>query len=435
MDTRPYIAARVAATAVFAFHGLALAQWFVRIPDVKIQAGLDDGQLGVALLGSAVGSVSTMPVAGALTSRFGSRNVTAAFALLFCVCFLLPSFATSQWTLFAGLVGFGMAVGGIDVAFNSQASTVERRYGQVLMSGFHGAWSLANLAGAVVATPIVALGIPPAIHLSPTGVLAGMAILASTFWFLEDDPHTETAPVRAVARFTPALLAIGTIAGLSLLVEGAVADWSGIYLRDVLGASPASAGIAFAAFSLTMAASRLTGDWISARYEPRAVLLTGSVVSAMGLVVALATTDRIVTIVGFAICGAGIGTTFPLALSAASKLPGQASGAAIAAVATMGYAGFLAGPPLIGTVSDMTSSLATGVGMAIVASLVMAVLTRAVPSGQESATQATDSQAKMIATFASRDEDQPRRRMRRRDEADSLSAGGAVGQTPPAMTR
>ena len=385
MDARPPVAARVATTAVFAFHGLALAQWFVRIPDVKIQAGLDDGELGLALLGSAVGSVSTMPIAGALTSRFGSRNVTAAFSLLFCACFLLPSFASSQWTLFAGLVCFGMAVGGIDVAFNSQASTVEKRHGQVLMSGFHGAWSLANLVGAVIATPLVALGIVPVAHLVPTGIIAGLAILVCTRWFLDDDPHTEAAPVRAVARFTPALLAIGTIAGLSLLVEGAVADWSGIYLRDVLGAPPESAGFAFGAFSLTMAASRLTGDWISARFEPRVVLVTGSALSAVGLATAVATPDRIVTIVGFAICGAGIGTTFPLALSAASRLPGQASGAAIAAVATMGYAGFLAGPPLIGTVSDVTSSLATGVGVAIGASLVMAILTRAVPAGKVTA--------------------------------------------------
>lgn len=180
MDARPPVAARVATTAVFAFHGLAIAQWFVRIPDVKIQAGLDDGELGLALLGSAVGSVSTMPVAGALTSRFGSRNVTAAFSLLFCACFLLPSFASSQWTLFAGLVCFGMAVGGIDVAFNSQASTVEKRHGQVLMSGFHASWSLANLAGAVVATPLVALEIPPVMHLVPTGVLSGLAMLACT---------------------------------------------------------------------------------------------------------------------------------------------------------------------------------------------------------------------------------------------------------------
>ena len=390
MDARPPVAARVATTAVFAFHGLAIAQWFVRIPDVKIQAGLDDGELGLALLGSAVGSVSTMPVAGALTSRFGSRNVTAAFSLLFCACFLLPSFASSQWTLFAGLVCFGMAVGGIDVAFNSQASTVEKRHGQVLMSGFHASWSLANLAGAVVATPLVALEIPPVMHLVPTGVLSGLAMLACTRWFLDDERHSEAAPVRAVARLTPPLLAIGTIAGLSLMVEGAVADWSGIYLRDVLGAPPASAGFAFGAFSLTMAVSRLTGDWVAARFEPRTIMVTGSVLSAIGLAGAIATPDRVLTIIGFAACGAGIGTTFPLALSAASRLPGQASGAAIAAVATMGYAGFLAGPPLIGTVSDATASLATGVGTAIAASLVMAVLARAVPVGKVTPTEAPE---------------------------------------------
>ena len=382
MDARPPVAARIATNVVFAVHGLALAQWFVRIPDVKVQAGLDDGQLGVALLGSAVGSVSTMPIAGALTSRFGSRNVTAAFALLFCACFLLPSFATSQWTLFAGLVCFGMAVGGIDVAFNSQAGTVEKRYGRVLMSGFHGSWSLANLVGAAIATPLVALKIAPATHLVVTGVIGGVAMLAVSRWFIDEEVHSSGEKARAVARFTVPLVALGTIAGLSLLVEGAVADWSGIYLRDVLGAPPASAGIAFGAFSMTMAAARILGDRIVSRYEPRAVLAASSVMSAAGVAIAITTASQVITVVGFAVCGVGIGVTFPLALSAASRLPGQASGAAIAAVATMGYAGFLAGPPLIGGVSDAASSLGIGLSVAIGASMLMAMLTRVVPTGK-----------------------------------------------------
>jgi MFS family permease len=381
MIARTLVAARVATTAVFAFHGLALAQWFVRIPDIKVQAGLDDGQLGVALLGSAVGSVSTMPVAGALTARFGSRRITTVFAVLFCTCFLLPGLATSQWTLFGGLVLFGMTVGGMDVAFNSQAGTVEKRYGRVLMSGFHGSWSLANLVGAAIATPLVARKIAPTTHLAMTGVIGGIAMLAVSRWFINDQAHAAGEQTRAVARFTIPLVALGTIAGLSLLVEGAVADWSGIYLRDVLGAPPASAGIAFGAFSMTMAAARLLGDRIVSRYEPRAVLAGSSLMSAVGVAIAITTSSQVITVVGFAVCGVGIGVTFPLALSAASRLPGQASGAAIAAVATMGYAGFLAGPPLIGGVSDVASSLGIGLSVAIGASMLMAILTRVVPTG------------------------------------------------------
>lgn len=381
MDERPPVAARVATTAVFAFHGVALAQWFLRIPDVKVQASLDDGQLGLALLGSAVGSVSTMPVAGALVSRFGSRNVTAAFALLFCGCFLLPGLATSQWTLFAGLVCFGVAVGGIDVAFNSQASAVEGRYERALMSGFHGAWSLSNLAGAAIAIPVVAMGVVPAGHLAVTGVVAGLGILACSRWFVAEAPREVGSPGHRVARLSAPLVAIGAIAGLSLLVEGVVADWSGIYLRNALAMPPASAGIAFGAFSLTMAIARLVGDRVATRFAPRAVLAAGSALSGLGLALAVATPDLAVTVIGFAACGAGIGVTFPLALSAAARLPGQAPGAAIAAVATMGYAGFLAGPPLIGAVSKATD-LATGIGVAAVAALVMVALTRALPAGK-----------------------------------------------------
>ncbi|MEN9616223.1 MAG: hypothetical protein RL022_1645 [Chloroflexota bacterium] len=372
--------ARIATTAVFGFHGVALAQWFLRIPDVKIQAGLDDGQLGLALLGGAMGSVPAMPIAGALTARFGSTRVTAGIAVTFMLLFGLPSFATSQWILFGALMLFGVAVGGIDVAFNSQASDVEEHHGAPLMSGFHGSWSLFSLVGTLIAAPVMAMGISPEMHLTVTGLLAGGAIFVTTRWFLPSAPrHAETT--RSVARLTPALLALGAIAGLSLLVEGAVADWSGIYLRTTLEMTPASAGLAFGAFSVTMATARLLGDRVAARFDPRTVLASGAVLSGLGVLTAVAIPNPVLAVGGFALCGVGIGTIFPIALSAASRLPGQTPGAAIAAVATMGYAGFLAGPPLIGGVSR-AFSLAVGFGVAIVASAVMFLLTRLIPTAR-----------------------------------------------------
>ena len=374
--------ARIATTAVFGFHGVALAQWFLRIPDVKIQAGLDDGQLGLALLGGAMGSVPAMPIAGAFTARFGSARVTAAIAVLFMVLFGLPSFATSQWMLFGALVLFGVSVGGIDVAFNNQASEVEEHHGAPLMSGFHGSWSLFSLVGTLIAAPVMAMGISPEVHLTVTGLLAGGAILVTTRWFLPSAPR-QAETTRSVARLTPALLALGAIAGLSLLVEGAVADWSGIYLRTTLEMTPASAGLAFGAFSVTMATARLLGDRVAARFDPRSVLASGAVLSGLGIMIAVALPDPVLAVGGFALCGVGVGTIFPIALSAASRLPGQTPGAAIAAVATMGYAGFLAGPPLIGGVSR-EFSLAIGFGVAVVASAVMFLLTRLIPKAQPS---------------------------------------------------
>lgn len=393
------VAARVATNLAFFVHGLALAQWFVRIPDVKAQVGLDDGQFGLALLGSAVGSVSTMPVAGALTSRFGSRRVTGAFAILFCACYLLPGFAFSQWSLFGALVCFGAAVGGIDVAFNSQAGAVERRYGRSLMSGFHGSWSLANLGGAIVATPLIAIGVAPSPHLAVVAVVGAGLLFACSWWFIDDGVPADGGEARAVARMTVPLVAVGTIAGLSLLVEGAVADWSGIYLRDVLGAPPESAGYGFGAFSLTMAGARLVGDRVVSRFHPRAVLGASAALAVTGLAVAIATTHQFTTIAGFAICGLGIGVTFPLALSAASRLPGQPPGAAIAAVATMGYAGFLAGPPLIGATSKATS-LAIGLAVAIGASALMGLMVRFVPDGDAAPEGARGGDAAAAATSA-----------------------------------
>ncbi len=374
--------ARIATTAVFGFHGVALAQWFLRIPDVKIQAGLDDGQLGLALLGSAVGSVPAMPIAGALTARFGSMRMTVATAVVFMLFFGLPGFATSQWMLFGALVLFGVSVGGIDVAFNSQASEVEEHHRAPLMSGFHGSWSLFSLLGTLIAAPVMAMGISPEVHLSVTGLLAGGAILATTYWFLPSAPRqSETS--RSVARLTPVLLALGAIAGLSLLVEGAVADWSGIYLRTTLEMAPATSGFAFGAFSVTMAGARLLGDRIATRFDPRSVLASGALLSGLGILIAVSVPRPVLALGGFALCGMGIGTIFPIALSVASRLPGQTPGAAIAAVATMGYAGFLAGPPLIGGVSR-ASSLATGFGVAIVASAIMFLLTRTIPKAKTS---------------------------------------------------
>jgi fucose permease len=236
---------------------------------------------------------------------------------------------------------------------NSQAVEVERRSGRAIMSSFHGLFSLGGLAGAAVAALLEWLGVGERTHVV-AATAAGLLVLAAAMPFL--------APARATASGTPlfvrptgVLRTLGLLAFAALLAEGSMADWSAVYLRDSLGSSMHVAAIGFAAFSLTMAIGRLSGDAIVRRFGSTRVLRASATVAAVGLAVALLIGAPAAGIVGCAAVGLGIANIFPILLSRAGRLEGVEPSMALAAVTATGYFGFLAGPPLIGVAAELTS--------------------------------------------------------------------------------
>jgi len=362
---------------VFACNGAGLSTWFPHIPEIQRKLDLSDGALGLALLGTPIGALLAMPLSSALIGRFGSRRVTLTAAMILFVSLPLPALAPGLPLLIAALALLGAGNGVLDVAMNVQAVAVEERYRRPIMSTFHGVFSVGGLTGALVAVAVTSLGVEAAPHLALMAVLLAVIVLRVAAPHLLPDNPANRAEVRGShGGFTwpsRALLRLGVVAFCVLVGEGAMADWSAVYLRNTLdtGAGFASAG--FAVFSSMMALGRLTGDKMTARVGPVAMLRYGGIIVAVGLGLALASANPYAALVGFACVGLGLAAGFPIAISAAGRVPGVPSGSALTAVTTVGYAGFLAGPPIIGLLSEV-SSLRLALGVVVVLGGVIVLL-------------------------------------------------------------
>jgi len=344
---------------MFFLNGAVLASWVPHIPATKARLAIGDGVLGLLLLAMAAAAVVALPLAGWLVGRFGSRPVTAAAALGLSLALPLPVLAPDL-----GLTGLALALLGgcnatLDVAMNAQGALVERAYRRAIMSSFHGLFSLGGVAGAALASLAMALGVGDVAHVAAAALTA--AVVAARAWRdLWPDETARGPRGPAFARPTAALLGLGALAFLGLLAEGAMGDWSAVYLRDTLGASSAVAATGFAGFSLAMAAGRFGGDRLVDRFGPSRVLRASGAVAALGLGSALLVGRPLAGILGFAAVGFGIANVIPILFSAAVRVPGVSGSRALAGVATTGYLGFLAGPPLIGLAAE-----AAGLGAAL----------------------------------------------------------------------
>ncbi|HZA65511.1 MAG TPA: MFS transporter [Geminicoccaceae bacterium] len=362
--------ARLATATLFFANGCGLGSWLPHIPDVKIWHHLSDGVLGVALLAIAGGAVAALPVAGALTARYGSRRSSRLAALLFCAVLPLPLLAPDFPLLLAAFVLLGIGIGALDVAMNAHAVLVEERYGRPIMSSFHGLFSLGGLVGAALAGGAMTVGVGPTVHLGVAAAVLGAAVLAAWPALLPTAPAPAGGPLFVIPRNRLAVL--GAVALVAFMAEGAMGDWSAIYLRMDLGTSPATAAWGFAAFSLTMAIGRLSGDRLVARFSPASILVAGVVLGSITLAGALLIAHPVAAVLGFAGMGLGLANIAPIVFSAAGREPGLAPGIGIAAVSTAGYGGFLAGPPLIGLVAEV-SGLPLGLGLVALAVGLMAL--------------------------------------------------------------
>ena len=365
--------ARACVAAIFFVNGAGTANWLVRIPAVKARLGLSDAALGIALLGVALGALVAMPRAGHLVARYGSRPVTRASAALFGATLVLPALAPNVIVLVLALVALGTGHGALDVSMNAQAATVEREYGRPIMSGFHALFSAGGLVGSAIGGVVAQHRVGVAPHLIITAAVAGTLAIVVTTGMLPAEADADATGESAPARPRGIVLTLGIMAFCVLLGEGAMADWSALYLRDITGAAPGLAAAGYAAFSLAMASGRFAGDRLTLRFGATPLVRSGGIVAAAGLAVAAVSSSPWAAVVGFGAAGAGFSVAFPLMLAKAGSLRGTSAGTAIATVSVFGYAGFLAGPPLIGFVSQATN-LRGGLGVVVLTSLLVAAL-------------------------------------------------------------
>ncbi|MGZ8626413.1 MAG: MFS transporter [Actinomycetota bacterium] len=356
---RAFGRARAGVTATFATHAIAAGTLGPWIPHLKADARLDDAGLGLALTGFAVGLVAGTRLAGPLLRRAGGRAVVRAGIPALATGLALLPIASGLLTLAGLFAAFGVASGLLDVSMNAEAVAVEESFGRRVMSSMHGAWSVSLLVGAAIASAGIAAGVPLGVHFPATAAVLAAASFPLLRWLpaprepaTDGEPGSNAVDGRTHRRRIAMLCAIGFA---SFLAEGVAVDWSAVYLRDSVGASAATAGVAVVAFSAGMTISRFAGDRLAMRFPPAMIVRVGTSCGAAALGTALLVGGAAASIAAFAILGLGLGPVVPLAFSAGGTIARARGGSALAIVVTSGYVGSIVGPLTVGLVADRLS--------------------------------------------------------------------------------
>ncbi|MFE4172724.1 MFS transporter [Streptomyces sp. NPDC056909] len=373
---------RVAVCTMFFITGAAFAAWAARVPAIQDRLGLSEGQLAVALVGLSSGAFLGLPLVGGLVARYGSRPVLFTGMTVYLAALPGLAFAPSLPMLTVTLALFACGNTAIDVAMNTQGVLVERAYGRNILGGFHAVFSLGGIVGAVASGLAASAGVGTGPHFVITALVLYAAAAVATTALIPDPPGraqgsdrrtqdsellTQDAdrqakdaedaedaedPAPLFALPSAGLWIPGLVAFCALMGEGVMNDWGAVYLHDVTGASPGAAGAGFALFSAGMVVGRLSADRIRARAGTVRFTLGCALVAALGAVVSISVPTTGGGLAGYTLLGLGMAAVIPVIFSHAAQLRPERPGPAIAAVSAVGYAGFLAGPPIIGGIAE-----------------------------------------------------------------------------------
>lgn len=351
MSNRIY---RIAVSVFFFIAGFTFATWASRIPDIKEKLQLSDAGLGTVLFALPVGQIVSLPLSGWLTSRFGSRPILIAAALLYPLTLLLLSVAGTTWMLVMALFLFGLWANLVNIAMNTQAVEVETLYGRSIMASFHGLWSLAGFSGAAIGSFFVSSGLSPLIHFSIICVITTVLVFAFYKNTLPNDaPAKSSQPI--FVRPDSRILTLGLIAFCCMLCEGAMADWSGVYFQKIVQTPAAYTTLGYVAFMGTMATGRFLGDWLITKFGVKTMLQLSGILIAGGLLIAILLPSLVAATTGFLLVGFGVSCVVPMVYGLAGKSTTMSPGMALTAVSTISFLGFLVGPPLIGLIAQATN--------------------------------------------------------------------------------
>jgi MFS family permease len=369
----PVSTAHWAVAAMFFCNGAGFASWVSRIPSVRDSIGLGEGELGTALFALAAGAIVAFRLSARGADILGTRTQLLLAAALYCIALPQPAWVGSHISLALTLFVFGAANGAVDVTMNALGVEVERRAGRPVMSSLHGMWSAGGLSGAVLGSVAAHQGLSPGLHLTVVAVVLAV-VLVVVRPMLPDVSTREAAPA-PVAKGRPdaSMLALGAMAWCAFLAEGAMADWSGVLLRDTLATSEAVAAWGYAAFAVAMTAMRFLGDRATQRFSAVSVLRAGNAAGAVALAIALVTQSLPITLLAFGVAGLSLALVAPVVFATAGRRSRTTPGHGIATVASVGYAGFLLGPPVIGWVASF-AGLGVSFGLLVVLLAALAVM-------------------------------------------------------------
>jgi MFS family permease len=344
---------RIAIAVFFFIAGLCFASWASRIPDIKHHLGLSDGQLGLILFAMPVGTMFALPFTGWIISKLGSRTILLFAAIFYPSTLVLIGFVQQPWHLVLALFFFGSFGNFFNISVNTQAIAVEQMYGKTIMASFHGIWSLAGFSGAALGTLLIALQLNTSIHFLIIFLLdMGLVIYFSRFTVRDSKGGPSASFFTKPDRF---ILIYGLIAFGSMVCEGTMFDWSGVYFQKIVQAPTQLVTLGYLLFMGMMAGGRFVTDRVTHKMGIKFVLIASGICITSGLLLAVIFPYIITAGFGFMLVGLGVSSVVPLVYSAAGKSKTMSPGAALAAISTIGFIGFLLGPPLIGTIAEYSS--------------------------------------------------------------------------------
>ncbi len=361
--------ARRAVNAIFFINGFLHANLASRYPRMQDFFGLSNGTLGMILLSTSVGAVLAMPFTGWLIIRNGSRLIGIVSVFAYCLFFPLVTLVPGVPGLVALFFMMGVTAGMLDVSMNAQAVMVERGMGKPIMTSFHALFSIGMAVGAVCGSFFEKFAIGLQSHLTVITMVSVFAAFWVRYHLIHDKPEA-SAEAPAFQLPNAAMVSIGVIAFCCMLGEGAMADWSTNYMERVVLAPKALAPIGLSAFALAMTIGRVLGDSGRARFGDRKLMVSCSLVSTAGITVSLLATNPYLVIAGFFLVGIGLSVIVPIAYSIAGNNSELGPGVGLAMVTTVGYTGFLFGPPVIGFIADVSG---LRIGLIFVALLFIAM--------------------------------------------------------------
>ncbi|EHD22592.1 MULTISPECIES: MFS transporter [Brenneria] len=360
--------AQAATRSAFFIAGFAMASWAPLVPFVKNRLAINDASLGMLLLSLGIGSLLAMPFSGWLTGKLGCRTVILLAGALLCLVLPMLTQADRLPLMAIVLLFFGAAIGMIDVSMNIQAVIVEQASGRAMMSGFHGFFSIGGIAGAGGVSALLWLGLSPAAAMLIVVALIVALLSLAQRHLLRAANRADSGPLFVIPRGW--VMFIGLLCFIMFLAEGAILDWSALFLTVERSLDGAQAGIGYAAFSVAMALGRLSGDRVVNALGRYAVLTGGSLCAACGLLLAVGIDNAATAILGFVMVGIGASNVVPILFTAAGNQQVMPANLAIASITTVGYAGILAGPTLLGFIAQASS---LGVAFGCVALLLLLV--------------------------------------------------------------
>lgn len=357
---------------IFLSNSVLFGNWVTRIPDIKEKCGLSESELGLALLGAPVGALIIMPFTGWIIAKLQVGRTIWLSALLHAFAPAILSLSESLYGLVFGTFYFGFSNVVMDISMNAAAVVTEKKLKHHIMSSCHGMWSTGAMIGAAMGSGFLSLGINPVIHLFSVSILIILLTLSLTPHILKyHESRSAGDKVFALPNLT--LLGLAIIGFCILMSEGGIADWSALYMKESLLSRPVLIGLSYANYSFLMAIGRFSGDAIIPAIGKKKVVVIGGLIAAFGLFSTILIQNEYYALLGFGLAGMGFSCVVPVIFSSAANEPGYSSGTGIAAVTSLGYMGFLAGPPIMGLVSE-AFSLGAAIGLIGFLSLLVSLL-------------------------------------------------------------